>query len=199
MRALLALALVSLIFGCLSQAPPAAYNQTVQNQSAPPLPPQPSWDHFSGVAMAFDYPHGMKVTVSNSSMPSSGTVLVQSSDASQGAIVVNFANVSGALTGTEDPLSLATGIIDYENSSGSDAMLSQASATGSISNYTSPNGLAVAEMPFVMTEGNVTLYGFALELLSVQDKASYPTRIISSDPNQTKALRDRFVSSFQSG
>ncbi len=197
MRMLLGLLMLALVFGCIGNAPvQAPQNQT---QQAPPQPLQPQWEHFSGVYMGFDYPGGMNVSVTNSSMPSSGTVLVQSSDAAKGAILVTFANVSGAVSQTEDPLALAAGILEYENSSGSDNILSQAEETGAISNYTSPNGLAVAEMPFVLVSGNTTLYGFAMEMISIQNTAAYPVRVLSSDPNQTRVLRDRFVSSFTSG
>ncbi len=197
-RYLLSAMALLLICGCLGQAQQQA-PQAPQNQT-PALPAQsPQWDHFSGSGMSFDYPHGMAVNVSNATMPQSSSVLIQSSDAAKGAIIIDFVNVTKAVSGNEDPASLVSGVLEYENSSGSDALLSQAYDTGNISTYATPGGLTAAEMPFLMVSGNVTLYGYAIDLLDLQGKSSYPVRILSSDPDQSRAIRDRLIATFRSG
>ena len=194
-RMLLALSLILLICGC-TQAPPPAPNQT---QPATPAPQVRQWAHYRNSVKTFIKPQGMRVNETLGSYPQSATVLIQSSDAAQGALLVNFVNASAASNLTIDPLEVAVGVLGYDNTSGSDLVLSQADGTGEITNMTTSGGLAEAEMRFTLPTNNVTLYGFAIEMYDKQHAASYPVRILSSDPNQTKALRDRFIDTFRSG
>jgi hypothetical protein len=195
---IMAIALIALLIGgCTGQA------QAPTNSSASPqppaAPPAQQWAHYSNIGMSFDYPAGMGVNESLESYPQSAIVVVQSRDAAVGAIIVEFMNATVISNLTIDPIYVATGILDYDNSSGGDMLLSQADATSAMTNFTSPGGLAAAEMRFTIPSGNLTLYGVALELYDQKGLVSYPVRIVSSDPNQTRALRDRFVDTFRSG
>jgi hypothetical protein len=190
----LALALASLLIaGCAQQPAPGQNNTNQSNVSVQ------QWAHYSNIGISFDYPAGMSLNQSLDSYPASALIVVQSSDAAQGAIIINYLNASLLSNLTRDPHDIAVGILDFDNSSGSDAMLGQADATGPISNYTTSGGLAAAEMRFTLPAGNVTLYGYALEFYDKPRAVSYPVRIISSSPQQTQLIRDRFVSSFRSG
>lgn len=200
-KSLFAMAFISmlLIFGCAGQQPTQGVQNGSPSVAAPSQPAAQQWAHYSNIGMSFDYPAGMSVNESLGSYPDSATVVVQSRDAAVGAIIVEFMNASLISNLTIDPLAVATGVLDYDNASGGDMLLSQADGTSAISNYTTPNGLAAAEMRFTLPTGNLTLYGYAIEIYDHAHDASYPVRIVSSDPAQSKSIRDRFVASFKSG
>ncbi len=204
-RTIAALSIMLLLsLGCVSQ--PQAQNATApsgpasQNASPAPQANPPSWAHYSNLGMSFDYPAGMRVNESLDLYPRSATVVVQSSDAAEGALIVQFVNASlAANLSSRAPQDIAAIVLGYDNSSGSDALLVQADGTGEMANYTTPEGLGVAEMRFTLPSGNDTFYGYAIEIFDPKALASYPIRIISSSPNQTQAMKDKFMQSFRSG
>lgn len=157
---------------------------------------------YSQDTFSFDYPQALKAQESLGSYSGGrgyAFVALQNDIAEDPAILVyyiRFGNIS--LIADKSAETIAKSLLESDNS-GQDVMgvLHQASDKGTITQFTSGNGYAGAEMTFTLTDPDATqkLYGYAIQLYDARRTVSMKARIIGMDMGTVKAVRDRFVGS----
>jgi hypothetical protein len=201
--------LLVLFAGCTQQVGQAPSQQQTQPpttpgthiQTPPPSqpvqPPEAGWDTYRNIGITFQYPAGMKVTESLSSYPGYATIAIQGGAQNNDVIIIAFVNLTGTDYG--NPLDAAENTLTSDSNAIKDplGLLHQATQKGDISKYESANGLATAERTFSIAKGNITLYGYALELYDDANKAAYGVRILSINQSQSQEMKNTFISTFK--
>jgi len=210
--ALIALALVfAMISGCAQQGNPAGQNETAEtpqgsHQTQPNTAGQANasggfgFRTYEQKTFSFDYPDTLAAQESLGSYNSGNGyafIALQNDDASDPAVLVyyiRFGNIP--LLANKSAPEIARSFLESDNT-GQDMMgvLHQSSDKSNISEFTTKNGYAAAEMTYALKDPQATqaLYGYAIDVYDPQTTVSMKTRILGTDKEKAKAARDRFV------
>ena len=221
MKRLLILAVLLLLFGCISLAgqgnvtnttndteqnvtPPQNQtnqtqnqtNQTLQNQTQPK-----EWERYYAGPFSFEYPVSADVDLGSGIFTATSVAAGQTSSI---VIVIHFNTTKKYGANRDDlfkrdPTQAASDFLLQDRKDDPADVLDRAHEAGSISTFSVYQDAYAAEMPFKVnfTSSGSVYSGHAMDIFVPERSLQIGVRIFALNPDAAEALRDRFLVSFR--
>ena len=191
-------------FGCTQQIQSPENMPNISTNSSTVSSSATEWQTYNNLGISFDYPKDMNLKESlGSYYNGSGyaTIVISKSEDNQYSVIeVFYLHAGSTVNSLNNPEEVASLMLSGDNK-GKDPLgiLDQATSKTDIKTFMSPNSYGVAEIEFeaLDPEINKMANAYALEFYKTGSNATFAIRILSTDSNKAKAMRDKFVSSFK--